>query len=267
MQAVDLDRERLRLEAIAGAGLARLVGLEARQLLAHPGGFGLAPAPLDIGDHALEGLGGRVMAHAVVICEGDLVVAGAVEDHVAEVFGERLPRLGHGLAVGARERLQRLLVIGGGGARARPGGDGAAVEAQVFVGHHEVRLEEQLGAEPVAGRAGAIGVVEGEEPRLDLLDGEAGDRAGELRREDDAFGCGLTLRDGAARLLRVRVLDPYPEERPQAASRRMRLEDDRRTRRRRCRRIAEAPSRRNRQARALCRGAPPRDRPPRRCRA
>ena len=128
------DRERLRLEAIAGAGLARLVGLEARQLLAHPGGFGLAPAPLDIGDHALEGLGGRVMAHAVVICEGDLVVAGAVEDDVAEVFGERLPRLGHGLAVGARERLQRLLVIGRGGAGARPGGDGAAVEAQFSSG-------------------------------------------------------------------------------------------------------------------------------------
>ena len=115
MQAIDLHRQRLRLEAIAGAGLAGLVGLEARQFLAHPGGFGLAPAPLDIGDHALERLGGRVMADAVVIGESDLVVAGAVENDVAEVLGERLPRLGHRLAVGAGEQFKRLLVIGRGG--------------------------------------------------------------------------------------------------------------------------------------------------------
>ena len=72
---VDLHRQRLRLQAIAVAGLAGLVRLEARQLLAHPGGFGLAPAPLDIGDDALEGLGGLVGAQAVVIGEGDLVLA------------------------------------------------------------------------------------------------------------------------------------------------------------------------------------------------
>ncbi len=188
MEAVDLDRERLGLEAIAAAGRAGLVRLEPRQLLAHPGRFRLAPAPLDIVDDALERLRGRVVADAVVIGEGDLVLAGAVEHDVAEVFGERLPRLGHGLAVGAGERLERLLVIGRGGGGARPRRDGAAGEAQIFVGHHEVRLEEQLGAEPVAGRAGAVRVVEGEQPRLDLLDGEARHRAGELRREDDPFG-------------------------------------------------------------------------------
>ena len=237
MQAVDLHRERLRLEAIAGAGLARLVGLEARQLLAHPGGFGLAPAPLDIGDHALEGLRGRVVADAVVIGESDLVLAGAVEHDVAEVLGQRLPRLGHGLAIGAGERFQRLLVIGRGGGRARPGGDGAAVEAQIFVGHDEVGLEEQLGAEPVAGGAGAIGVVEGEQPRLDLLDGEARDRAGELRREDDALAFSSPRR-------RVGEFDHGDA----VGERKRRLEG-----------IGEP--------RARCRAAPRRDPPPRRCRA
>ena len=98
MQPANLNRERLRLEPITKAGLARLVGLEARQLVPHPGGFRLAPAPLNIGDHALEGLAGRVVADAVVIGEIDLVLAGAVEHDVAEVFGSDF----HGLVMGCR---------------------------------------------------------------------------------------------------------------------------------------------------------------------
>ncbi len=44
-----------------------------------------------------------------------------------------------------------------------------------------------LRAEPVAGRAGAEGIVEREQPRLDLRNGEAGDRAGEFFREQHAL--------------------------------------------------------------------------------
>ena len=120
MQAGDLHRQRLRLQAIALARLAELVRLVARQLLGHPRRFRLAPAPLDIVDHALERLGGRVVAHAVVIGESDLVLARAVQHHVAEILRQRLPRLGHGLAIGARQRFQRLLVIGRGRARCAP---------------------------------------------------------------------------------------------------------------------------------------------------
>ena len=187
MQSGDLHRQRLRLQPIALAGLAELLRLVARQLLGDPGRLRLAPAPLDIVDHALERLGGGVVPHAVVIGEGDLVLAGAVQHHLAEILGQRLPRLGHRLAIGAGERFQRLLVIGRARGGARPRRDGAAREAQIFVGHHQLRLEEQLGAEPVAFGAGAIRVVEGEQPGLDLLDGEAGLGAGELRREDDAL--------------------------------------------------------------------------------
>src|SRR5882757_5766714 len=42
-------------------------------------------------------------------------------------------------------------------------------------------------AEPAAGWAGAIGVVEREQPRLDLRNGEAGNRAGEFFREQNTF--------------------------------------------------------------------------------
>ena len=46
-------------------------------------------------------------------------------------------------------------------------------------------FEPELGAEPVAGGAGAVGVVEGKQARLDLVDGETGHRAGEARGKDD----------------------------------------------------------------------------------
>src|SRR2546429_3301024 len=73
-----------------------------------------------------------------------------------------------------------------------------------------------LDAEAAAGRTGAIGIVEGEQPRLDFRNREAGDRAGEFFREQNPFRpalvvdlCdslrrGLILRDGALRLLRMR---------------------------------------------------------------
>ncbi|MEZ0044221.1 hypothetical protein ABIA42_003100 [Bradyrhizobium sp. USDA 327] len=50
-----------------------------------------------------------------------------------------------------------------------------------------------LDAEAAAGRAGTIGIVEREQTRLDLGDGEAGDRTGELFREQDAFGAALVV--------------------------------------------------------------------------
>ena len=50
-----------------------------------------------------------------------------------------------------------------------------------------------LDAEAAAGRAGAIGVVEGEQPRLDFGNGEAGDRAGEFLREQNPLRAALVV--------------------------------------------------------------------------
>ena len=83
------------------------------------------------------------------------------------------------------EALQRLVVIGA--LRAGPGGDGALGQRRPVVGHDQGRIEEALHAQPVAGRAGAVRRVEAEQPRFDLLDGEAADRAGEARGEHGAF--------------------------------------------------------------------------------
>jgi hypothetical protein len=88
-----------------------------------------------------------------------------------------------------RDGLDRLQEIGR--LALAPGRDGAVFEAERRVGDHEAFVEEQLHPEPVAGGAGAEGRVEGEQARLDLGDGEAGDRAGEVFGEGDALGIAL----------------------------------------------------------------------------
>ena len=64
MQAVDLDRQRLRLQPVAAAGHAGRLRHVFLDLLAHAGALGLLVAPVEIADHALEGLGG------LVVCAG-----------------------------------------------------------------------------------------------------------------------------------------------------------------------------------------------------
>ena len=58
-------------------------------------------------------------------------------------------------------------------------------QRQRWVGHDQLGVDALLQAQATAFRAGAEGIVEGEQPRLDLGDGEAGHRAGELRGEGD----------------------------------------------------------------------------------
>ena len=136
VQAGDLHRQRLRLQAIAVAGRAGGGRHEALDLLAHPCRFRLLPAPLEIGDHALEGLGRLVGAQPVVIVERDLALAGAVQDRLLGLVGQ-VPELVAELeAVGLAERLQRLRVIGRGGLR--PRADGAVAQRAVLVGHDQV---------------------------------------------------------------------------------------------------------------------------------
>ena len=164
-----------------------MIRLELGEFLAHPFGIGLAPAPLDVADHALEGLLGLVGADAVVIGDGDLVLAGAEEDCVTRLLRKVLPGGVHRELVVLGQGLERLGVVGRGVAGLGPGQDRAVPQRQGGVRHDELRLEFQLGAEPVAFRAGAEGIVEGEEPRLDLVDGEARDRAGEALGEEHAL--------------------------------------------------------------------------------
>src|SRR5262245_53417292 len=87
------------------------------------------------------------------------------------------------------ERLQRLDVVGA--RRLRPRCDCAGAQGPVLVGNDEIGVDMLLDAESAAGGAGAERVVEREQPRLDLGDGEARHRAGELLRKYNALGSAL----------------------------------------------------------------------------
>ena len=79
---------------------------------------------------------------------------------------------------------QRLGVIAR--RRAGPRGDRAVVQRQAFVGGHQLGVEVHLRPQPVAGGACPERVVERKQPRFDLVDGEAGNRACELGRKHRA---------------------------------------------------------------------------------
>ena len=184
MRAADLDAQGFRLEPVALARFTRHVGEIAGDLLARPVAVGLAEAALEVGDHALERPLGLVGAHAVVVGEADLGFAGAVEDRVLRLLRQILPLGFEGEAVVLAQGEQRLHVIGR--ARFRPRRNGAAAQGALLVGNDQLGIDVLLDAEPAAFRAGAERVVEREQPRLDLRDGEAGHRAGEFFREGEA---------------------------------------------------------------------------------
>ncbi len=188
-----LDRQGLGFEAFATTGFARGLGLEPAQLLAHPGRVRLAPAAFEVGKHAFEGLGDLVFAGVVIVGEFDLLGPGAAQDDGLGLFRQVAPGDVHREAVVAAERLQGLGVERRGAAR--PWRDGALVQGLVAVRDDKVGVEGQLDAKSVAGRACAEGIVEREQSRLDLADGEAGDRAGEFLRERQAARRGLAFGD------------------------------------------------------------------------
>ncbi len=191
MLAADLDAQRLRLEPIAVAGLAGHVGeILASSSRAHSLSVS-RKRRLMIGDDALERLLGVVGAHAVFIGELDLVLAGAVQDGVLRLLRQVLPLGVERELVEFAERGQGLDVIGR--RRFRPRRDRALAQGQFLVGNDEIFVDMLLDAEAAAGRAGAIGIVEGEQPGLDFRNGEAGHRAGELFREQNPLRPALVV--------------------------------------------------------------------------
>ena len=186
MQPGDLHAQGFRLQPIAFAGRARHVGEIAGDLLARPFAVGLAEAALEIGDDAFERPLGLVGADAVVVGQADIGVAGAVKDGVLRLLRQVLPFAVERETVMLAQRGERLHVIGR--RRFRPRRDGALAQRALLVGNDQVGIDVLLDAEPAAFRAGAERIVEREQPRLDLGNGEAGHRAGEFFGEHQAVG-------------------------------------------------------------------------------
>ena len=161
-------------------------GLVARQIFAHGGRIGLLEAALEVGQDALERMRAlddalllRLAAGLGRVGELDGLLAGAVEQHLARLLGQRLERrvdveavvLGHAL-----EHRERVAVA------AVPALDRARGQAQRREGDHALRIERDDLAQAVAARAGAHRRVEREQARLQLRQRVAADRAGELGR-------------------------------------------------------------------------------------
>src|ERR1700727_1189301 len=153
------------------AGLAGRRGHVALDLLARPLAFGLLVAALEIGDHALEWLVHFIGAQAVVIGETDLVRGRAVQDHAPRLIRQFAPGLVEPELVAPPERLERLQVIRR--TRLSPGRDRSLTQRELRVGDDERIVDPELRAQAPAYRAGAERIVEREQPRLDLGDGEA----------------------------------------------------------------------------------------------
>ena len=77
------------------------------------------------------------------------------------------------------------------------------------VRHDQLRVHQHLLAQAVAGRAGAIGIVEREQPGLDLGQREARDRAGELGRHGQPLAAVGVLGDAQAIREAERRLDRF----------------------------------------------------------
>ncbi len=213
------DRQRLRLEPRAVADGAGFLGLVARHFLANPGAVRLLPAPLEIVQDALEGLLHRVGAHAVLVGECDFLVR-AVQDRIGHALRQIMPRRARTCLEVLGNAGKRLVVIGTLGAA--PGGDRALGEADPLVRHDQRRVKESLDPETVASRAGAVRAVEAEQPRLDLLDREAGDRAGEAAGKHGprlalgrlGVGDAVGEPDGRFKTVGEAALDPRPDHDP-----------------------------------------------------
>ena len=176
--AVDFYRQRFGLEAEAGAGIARRRRHVALDFFARPVALRLFVAALEVGDHAFERLSHFVRAHAVVIGELHLLAARTKQNDFFRTRGQFGPWLVEPELVMKREPLERLHIVGRG--RLRPRRDGALAQAQTRVGDDERGIDLEMRPQAAAGRAGAKRVVERKKPRLDLGDGEAGNRAGEF---------------------------------------------------------------------------------------
>ena len=176
---VDLYMPRRPVQALAVAIRAGLVGEVFGQLLAHRDGIGLAIAALHVRDDPLEPMSPRPGAPALAgVGELDGIASAAVEHHLLDVVGQFVERgVQIKVVVGGQRFDQRVEIS----IALVPATNRAVAQRDIRVGHHTVAVEDLQLAQAVAGRAGPGGVVEREQPGLQLANGPAADLAGIAR--------------------------------------------------------------------------------------
>ncbi len=156
-----------------------------RQLFTYRRRFSLAVTSLKVGKNALERVTlARRAPFAFGVTEFDGLAAAAIEEHLLHLGWQLVPRRLDIELVVSRERLDELEVVD---VAPVPAADRTARKRQVGVHHDPLGIEELLDSQAVASRAGAGGIVEGEQLRLERRDAVAADRAGMPAREDQLF--------------------------------------------------------------------------------
>ena len=157
---------RLAPQARAGADRTGANAPQLGELLAHGRRIGFAPAPLQVGNYAFEGVmaDGRTAAFAGGR-KSDRLVAASVQNFVLERGIQCLPRdrdIHAAMACQGLEHLEGLPV-----ARV-PAAHRAGVQRQLGVGHDPGLVEEFVDSQAVAGRARTERIVEREQPRFQI---------------------------------------------------------------------------------------------------
>ena len=174
------DVARIAPQAAACAGRAGRSLAVARQLFAHHGRIGFAVAPRHIGQHAFEGMlflhgFARLRTAAKGVGKGDFLFARAVQDDVADGFGQVFKRCIHAEAIVLRQAFDEGEVV----LVARvPAFDGAAGQAERGKGHDALGIKRIHHAQAIALGAGALRRVEREHARLQRRNAVAALRAG-----------------------------------------------------------------------------------------
>ncbi len=141
--------------------------------------IGVAVAAIEARQDALEGERVAALpAHRVAVADVELLAAGAVQEEVALLLGQILPRRLEVDLVAVGDRLDHLLV------EARvddsPRDERALRDGERRVGHDQVGVDLALRAEAGAARTGAVRRVEREDARRQLGQRHAVVGAGEL---------------------------------------------------------------------------------------
>ena len=175
----DGDRQRLGTEphpAAGRAGTARHVPLDLESGRLGPG---LAVAPLEVRDHALERRR-EVVARprARLVPDDDPLPAVAAKDDLARLLAQLRHRVIGREAVLRGDRVEDLREPRVGGRHPAPRNDGTLADRAARVREDEVGVDLEPAAEPGADRAGPVRGVEREVPRRRLLERAAVLRAG-----------------------------------------------------------------------------------------
>ncbi|MCG3120365.1 MAG: hypothetical protein ALAOOOJD_03028 [bacterium] len=177
----NFHRQNFRTQARALARRTRLDVHETFDPRANVGRVGLFVTAHEIGDDAF------VFAHELrlhfavptIVSKFKFPVAGAVQHDLLLFFRQPLPRRFHRKAILFRNRFE-LAVIPAIDIVLTPGFNRARANRKFWIGHHEIRIDFQGGAESIAGLAGAIRRVEGEHARRQFFNRNAAIDAGKM---------------------------------------------------------------------------------------